>query len=155
MTPIIGDLISNTVGKVIGKLTDHYLPSSMSEAEKATFKLEAERLAIEELQANKSVIESVNKTMQAEANAKWWWSAFWRPLWGVISAVAFGAVTIFFCYLAYKSVVAGDTEALALMPQLISTFAMLFGIPGAILGVTAWHRGKMQRIQAGEVWGGK
>lgn len=49
MTPIIGDLITNTVGKVVGKLVDKYLPASMSEEDKAKFKLEAERLAIEEI----------------------------------------------------------------------------------------------------------
>ena len=49
MTPIIGDLITNTVGKVVGKLVDKYLPASMSEEDRAKFKLEAERLAIEEI----------------------------------------------------------------------------------------------------------
>src|SRR3972149_4835057 len=48
MTPLIGDLIQSTVGKVVGKLTDKYLPASMSEQEKAAFRLEAEKLAIEE-----------------------------------------------------------------------------------------------------------
>lgn len=51
MTPIIGDLIQSTVGKVVGKLVDKYLPSSMSEEEKAKFRLEAERLALEEIKA--------------------------------------------------------------------------------------------------------
>ncbi|MFZ3071899.1 MAG: hypothetical protein WA162_01505 [Thermodesulfobacteriota bacterium] len=49
MTPIIGDLIQSTVGKVVGKLVDKYLPASMSEEEKAKFRLEAERLAVEEI----------------------------------------------------------------------------------------------------------
>jgi hypothetical protein len=32
-----------------------------------------------------------------------------------------------------------------MIPQLVGAFATLFAIPGAILGVTAWHRGKEKR----------
>lgn len=49
MIPLVSDLIKNTVGNVVGKLADHYLPASMSEKEKADFKLEAERIALEEI----------------------------------------------------------------------------------------------------------
>ena len=42
--PIISDLIESTVGKVIGKLTDHYLPPSLSDKEKLEFKQKANEL---------------------------------------------------------------------------------------------------------------
>src|SRR3972149_10418403 len=48
MTPIIGDLIKNTVGKVVDKIADKFLPAPLSEKEKAEMRLEAERLALEE-----------------------------------------------------------------------------------------------------------
>ena len=44
----------------------------------------------------------------------------------------------------------GRPEAMVMVPQVIGAFAGLFAIPGAVLGVTAWHRGKRQRIEAGE-----
>lgn len=95
-------------------------------------------------------IESVNKTMQAEQQAKHWWSSAWRPFWGFCSAVAFLGVAGLCCWLGYKAIVAGDPKALAMIPQLITSFAALFAIPGAILGVASWHRGKEKRVMAGE-----
>lgn len=145
MIPIIGELIQGTVGKVVGKLVDKYLPASMSEAEKAEFKMAADKLAIDELEANKSIIESVNKTMQEESKSNNWWTSGWRPYWGFISGTAFLFVCILVCYLMYKAVIGGETEMMALIPPVITAFTTLFAIPGAILGVTAWHRGKMQR----------
>jgi len=88
-------------------------------------------------------ILSVNTTMQAEVSHGGF-SGFWRPYWGVISGTAFGVVAV--------AVLGGKPEALAMIPQLISAIAMLFAIPGAILGVTAYQRGKMQRAQVGEVF---
>ncbi|KKM97252.1 hypothetical protein LCGC14_1169960 [marine sediment metagenome] len=90
-------------------------------------------------------METVNATMQSETKASKWWSSAWRPFWGFTSAIAFLVVSIFVCVLAYKGIIEGDANALAMIPQFITSIAMLFAIPGGILGVTAWHRGKMQR----------
>lgn len=86
MIPIIGSLLESTVGKVVGKLTDHFLPASMSEEEKAKFKLEAEKLLLEE---NKLVaeqlsaqMETINQTMREEAKAEHFMTYAWRPLIG-------------------------------------------------------------------------
>lgn len=83
MTPIIGDLITNTVGKVVGKLADKYLPSSMSESEKEQFKLEAAKLAVEEMKVQNSTIESINATMREEAKSEHPIVYAWRPLVGL------------------------------------------------------------------------
>jgi len=90
MTPIIGDLIESTVGKVVGKLADHYLPASMSEAEKANFKLKAMEMTQEQLKTDAQAIESVNKTMREEAKSDKWWQSAWRPTVGF----TFSAVVI-------------------------------------------------------------
>lgn len=50
MTPIIGDLIQATVGKVVDKALG-YLPSSLTEAEKEAFRIKAQELALEEVKA--------------------------------------------------------------------------------------------------------
>lgn len=153
-TPIIGDfiegLLKNTAGKVVGRVMDRFLPPTMTEAEKVEAKQEAQRLILQEVEAERATIESVNQTMREEAKSDNWWTSGWRPYWGFISGTAFLFVCILVCVLAYKAVLGGVPEAMAMIPQLIGAFAALFAIPGAILGVTAWHRGKMQRLKAGE-----
>jgi len=119
-----------------------------------THKTELERLRIkgEEnvLVADTARMGTVNTTIQSELNAKYWWSSIWRPIWGVASAIAFVVLTIFICVLAYKAIVSGNPAAITMIPQLIISFSALFAIPGTILGVSAWHRGKEKRINAGE-----
>lgn len=46
------EFVKSTVGKVVGSLTDKYLPSTMSEKEKEDLKLKAQELVIEELKAS-------------------------------------------------------------------------------------------------------
>jgi len=74
MTPLVGDLIESTVGKVVGKLVDKYLPASMSEGEKEQFKLEAKRLAVEEIkvtaEAEKVYAEDRQSARQREMVVK-------------------------------------------------------------------------------------
>lgn len=88
---------------------------------------------------------AVNQTMQAEAKSEKWPQYSWRPFWGFVSGTAFGFVVVLCCYLAYRAVVIGEADRLAMIPTLVSAFATLFAIPGAILGVTAWHRGAQKR----------
>ena len=38
-----------------------------------------------------------------------------------------------------------NPDAITMIPQLVSTMTLLFSIPGAILGVSAWHRGQGKR----------
>lgn len=154
VTPILGDLISNTIGntvnKVVGGLVDKYLPKSMSEAEKADVKLQMRQFAADEMKNDTSIVQAVNATMQVEARSDKWYVSGWRPFWGFTSGFAFLFVIILVCYLTWLAVLGGKPEAMAMIPQVIASFAALFAIPGAILGVSAWHRGKKQRIEAGE-----
>ncbi len=86
MLPIIGDLLESTVGKVVGKLTDHFLPASMSEEDKAKFKLDAEKVILEEnklfAEQLTAQMETINKTMQEEAKSEHFMTYAWRPLIG-------------------------------------------------------------------------
>ena len=94
-------------------------------------------------------IESINATMRVEASQHKW-SGMWRPFWGFISGAAFGVfifgVMIIMAIIVWK----GQWKALQHLPSVIMAIAALFGIPCSILGVASYHRGKMQRIQAGE-----
>lgn len=107
------------------------------------FLVKLEELDIERLKA-------VNETMRAEAHSEHWMQYSWRPVWGFVSALAFLCLVIAVGILAYKAIADGNQNAMAMIPQLISSATMLFGIPAAILGVASWHRGKEKRIRAGE-----
>lgn len=93
-------------------------------------------------------MQTVNETMRAESKSEHWMQWAWRPLWGIISASAFFVVCCFVGYLAYEAVMGGKPEALSMIPQLVGAFTMLFGVPGAILGVASWHRGLEKRENA-------
>ncbi len=98
--------------------------------------------------ADTARIKEVNVTMREESKAERWWTSAWRPFWGFASGTAFLAVSVFVCILAYQAVLGGNPGAMAVIPQMIGAFSALFAIPGAILGVTAWHRGMKQRREA-------
>lgn len=104
--------------------------------------LKIEEVAARLEEGKDKIVLAVNQTMQAEAKSEHWPQYSWRPFWGFISGIAFGFVVALCCFLAYKAILGGVPQALAMIPQLVSSFAALFAIPGAILGVTAWHRGK-------------
>jgi hypothetical protein len=108
-------------------------------------RLKIEQIANQLEIGEQSIVHAVNATMQVEAKSEHWPQWSWRPYWGFVSGTAFGCVCVLCCYLGYKAVMGGNSEALGMIPQLITAFAALFAIPGAILGVTAWHRGQEKR----------
>ena len=137
MTPIIGDLISNTVGKVIGGVVNKYLPASMSEKEKADMQLEINKLVLEEEKNIQAQLETVNSTMRTEAQSDKFIVYAWRPLVG-------------FCFVALIC------NNFILMPYLASYGLQPIIIPDGIwsamlvvLGVSAGTRGleKMWRTK--------
>jgi hypothetical protein len=93
------------------------------------------------------LVRTVNKTMQTESQSEHWIQYSWRPFWGFVSAFSFLVLVIFVCVLAWRAITKADANAMAMIPQLVFNFTTLFAIPGAILGVTAWHRGKQKREQ--------
>jgi len=111
--------------------------------------LEAQNLELAKfyIDAGMKQIESVNLTMRAETVAEHWPTYSWRPYWGFVSGTAFGVVSYFICKLMYKIVISIPDAATALghLPGIITAITALFTIPGAILGVAAWQRGKKQR----------
>lgn len=92
-------------------------------------------------------LTEVNATMRAEAASEHWPQWSWRPFWGFASGVAFLAVSVLCCWLGFDAVKARDMVAIGMIPQLVASFATLFAIPGAILGVASWQRGK-EKIEA-------
>lgn len=123
------------------------------ELQKILLASENVRLAEEtkRIQEESRQIEAVNLTMRAETVSERWWVSGWRPYWGFSSGTAFFALCLFVCYLAYQAVIGKDANAITMIPNLIFAFTTLFGVPGAILGITAWHRGRKQRAEVGDI----
>ena len=96
-------------------------------------------------------IDSVNQTMRVEVQQGHPWAGAWRPFWGFCSAVAFFVAVAGIIGLTAYAISTKKPGLLSSVPGLISSLAMLFSVPGAILGVASWHRGQKQRIEAGEV----
>ena len=98
------------------------------------------------------IIKEVNATMRTEGGQEDKWQRRWRPFWGFISGLSFLGVCIAIGCLAYRAVGKGDPNAMAMIPQLIISFTTLFGVPGAILGITAWGRNKLKekRVDVGQ-----
>jgi hypothetical protein len=94
-------------------------------------------------------ISEVNKTMRAGYDA----GVYWRRAWGWISAISFGVLVITIGVLSYLGIAESNTEAMRMIPQLVSAATTLFGIPAAILGIDAWHSGKERRAMAGDTGG--
>ena len=96
-------------------------------------------------------IAVVNTTMTAEltnAAAESWYQKAWRPANGF--AVALGAFmsVLATCWLFYLALVDKDTNALSVIPQMASSVALILGVPGAAVGIAAWHRGVQKTIEA-------
>ena len=92
-------------------------------------------------------IAAVNATMVAELNnskTESWLQKNWRPLCGisvalgsffgvVLTGVAFGAAIFF-----------RDAEILTKLPDAVSSIALVLGVPGAAVGIIAWHKGNQE-----------
>jgi hypothetical protein len=160
--PLVGSLLAGRAGEAVGSMVASVLgveatPEAVSDI------IEKDPHAIDELrameqqnqrelikmhlEAETARLSEVNQTMRVEATSEHWPQYSWRPYWGFISGTAFIVLVCFVCFLAYDAIESKNPESLRMIPDLIGEMALLFSIPGAILGVTAWHRGKMKREQ--------
>ncbi|MFQ5428054.1 MAG: hypothetical protein ACE5EZ_03640 [Thermodesulfobacteriota bacterium] len=107
MTPVLGDLIESTVGKVVGKLTDHYLPATMDEKDKAEFRLKASSLAMEEARAATADMQNARALAIKESEGAPDWAnvlkVTHRPLWSFLMLAIF-SWTILAPYLGYPQI---------------------------------------------------
>lgn len=133
MLPIIGDLLQNTVGKVVGKLTDHFLPASMNEEDKAKFKLEAEKLLLEEnklfAEQLTKQMETVNATMQKESESNHFITYSWRPLIGYTFALVIINNYILVGYLAQYGI-----QSINIPGEVWNAILVILGAASALRG---------------------
>jgi roadblock/LC7 domain-containing protein len=111
---------------------------------------------IEARKADSADIASVNATMTAEAVAsanETWFQKGWRPLNGYVVGLTGGFAVVFICYLCYLGVIAHDAAALGAIPAVAMAITGILAVPGAAVGITAWHRGvgQVEQIKQGGV----
>ena len=152
--PLLGDLLPIPGAGIAGKLiasafgcdnTPDAIAQAIAADPDAGIKLATiesnNRAALEGqlIAAETSRIQSVNQTMQVEAKSEHWMQWAWRPFNGFL----FG-ITLFMVY-ALPSIIntlvpifadKWTAVAVAHVPEVV------FMAWGAVLGVTAWHRGK-------------
>ena len=106
---------------------------------------------IEMRKADSADVAAVNTTMQAEvtnsANETWYQKG-WRPANGFVVALGSLFATVAVCWLFYVSIKTNNANALAAIPGVTFAVASILAVPGAAVGITAWHRGKLQIAQA-------
>lgn len=121
----------------------------------ARLRVDLERLAVQsraqEIAAETNALQTVNATMQAEAaNAanENWFQKGWRPFNGYVVGIASLAGVIGVIWAFFNALAWGQPEGINAIPTMASSLALILGVPGAAVGITAWHRGQLQREQA-------
>lgn len=99
-------------------------------------------------QADSADLASVNTTMQAEGKSEHWMQWSWRPLNGYALALGSFALVLGVLYMAIVAVMNKDFATLNAIPTVVMAVTAALAVPGAVCGVTAWHRGVAQRIEA-------
>lgn len=171
--PILGTILGGPAGGAVGALIGTALgvesePSKVLDALKdnpdAIIKIKElesnERVAFQKMllesETNRLAeetkqIQAVNQTMQAEAQNSAnenWWQKGWRPFNGYVVGLASLAAVLFTCYLFYQAIVQKDAAAISNVPALAMAITTILAVPGAAVGITAWHRGVLQREKA-------
>lgn len=104
---------------------------------------------IEARKADSSDIEQVNETMRYEAehsDKENWWQTGWRPFNGYVIGLTSFVTVCGVLWLSWEALTGKDLNALNAIPTIVSSIAMVLAIPGAAVGITAWHRGVAQRL---------
>lgn len=104
-TPIIKDILDSTVGKVVDRLAERLLPSSIGEKEKEELKLEAMRIANDEYRA---AAEDSKSARDLAVKELWPQAPYWtrvltvthRPVWSY-AALALFVWTVLAPYLGF------------------------------------------------------
>ena len=136
MNPIKA-VLDGTLGRVIDKLTDHFLPAKLSEKEREEFRLKARELVVKEVEQDIRVIEAVNQTMQAEARSEHVLQWIWRPIVGLtFSLVIINNYVLMPYFQPY------GLQPIEIPPSLWNAMLMILGIAAGTRGLEKWQRAK-------------
>lgn len=166
----VGMLAASKLAGVLGLSTDQ-TPDSLKAAisnmkltgdqqialEKADndFELQMRQAGYQNIQTLRKMdldqIATINATMVVElqnSDKEAWYQKSWRPFCGFsVGAGSFMGVVV--CGLLFwRAIIDKDPTALTAIPGLATSMAMILGIPGAAVGIAAWHRGVAQVEEA-------
>lgn len=156
---IAGDLIADSLGidrddeQALEKaINDPALAARLLEIQENN-KTEIRKLELEaeiaEINADAAKVESINETMRVELAAKSGFRASWRPLFGYISAVSFGAQMLGLTY-----VMIFQTALLSDVAQGVGMLTTLWAIALAVLGINIRSRTDEKAMESGNYEGG-
>lgn len=92
-------------------------------------------------------IAIINATLVTElqnADKETWYQKAWRPFCGFAVAAGSFVGVIACAILFFQAILNKDPVALNAIPGLATSLAMILGVPGAAVGIAAWHRGVAQ-----------
>lgn len=166
--PVLGSLVGGPAGVAVGALVAQALgvaatPGAISKALiddpealvkmrqiEATQQVELRALLVSaeahRLAADTAAIQSVNKTMQSEAQADHWPTYSWRPAIGFAVAFNVGMSSLVVIGV-FAAIVFGVKEApvaLAALPMVLGALAASIATVMPILGIASYFRGKAQ-----------
>ncbi len=130
-------VLDGTLGRVIDKLTDHFLPKKLDEKEREEFRLRAKQLVLKEVEQDIRVIEAVNRTMQAEARSEHWLQWSWRPIVGLTFSVV-----IINNYVLMPYFKPYGLQPIDIPSSLWNAMLMILGIAAGTRGLEKWQRMK-------------
>lgn len=168
MAPLLGGALGGPGGAALGSLISNAFggsaddpdglvkliqadPNAAIKLKELEFnnKVQLEKLVIESesnrLAHETSSIQAVNATMQQEAVSGDAWQRRWRPFWGYISGTAFFMQISAIIYV----MIVMPAYAAALITALAS-LQVFWSVPLAVLGISAYQRGKEKRAALGE-----
>lgn len=131
--------VADAAAKIISLFKTDPTIKAQLEAQQSESQLQVQ---VQQIIADTSVVTAVNTTMQAETKSAWF-SRDWRPLWGYLSAIAFFFQIAALCVAIIFKPSEGPSVA-----QLVTVLTPSWGVPLAVLGVTAWHQGQADVIKA-------
>lgn len=166
--PMIGSLLPIPGGAAIGAVVASAFGGDVDKPEELTNLINADPQAaikLKEIEANNKValeallvkaqenelvsdtsrIESVNLTMRTEATSGDPWQRRWRPFWGFLTALVFALQMLVVMY-----AVIWETQSASAIILALAGLDVFWAVPLAILGISAYHRGKEKRTLAGE-----
>jgi len=133
---VLEDAMGELKGKELPPETQLEVMKATQEYEKDMRKIDTEQMGV------------VAKTMiEYDTKADKWYQKAWRPAWAFMSCGCFGYVIVVLIDTFKMAVKMNNPAVMNTMPQFVFNIFLLFTIPGAVMGVTAWGRNKLKQTR--------
>jgi hypothetical protein len=128
--------------------------NALAQAEN-TFKLQMLQAGYTDIEALKKMdldqVAAVNATIVAElqnSKQETWLQKSWRPLCGMSVAVGSFSCVILAMVAYTAAIFFHDVEIVSKLPDAVTSISLILAVPGAAVGIMAWHKGAQEVAQA-------